>query len=120
MGALYAIEETIRGKLPQERLRVRLEQAWPLLEVMEVWLRASVTTLSRKSDTAAAILYALNRWQALMRYCDDGVIEINNSAAERALRGVALGRTASNTSLGGCFSLSRKPRQATPSHHEGL
>jgi hypothetical protein len=49
-------------------------------------------TLSRKSDTTAAILYALNRWDALVRYCDDGIIEIDNSAAERALRGVALGR----------------------------
>ena len=48
--------------------------------------------LSRKSDTAAAILYALKRWPALTRYCDDGRIEIDNSAAERALRGVAPGR----------------------------
>jgi len=49
-------------------------------------------TLSRKSDTTAAILYALNRWEALECYCDNGTIEIDNSAAERALRGVALGR----------------------------
>ena len=48
--------------------------------------------LSRKSDTAAAILYALNLWPALLRYCDNGIIEIDNSAAERALRGVAIGR----------------------------
>jgi len=92
IGALYAIEETIRGKLPQERLRVRQEQARPLLDALEGWLRETVTTLSRKSNTTAAILYALNRWQALTRYCDDGAIEIDNSAAERALRGVALGR----------------------------
>ena len=49
-------------------------------------------TLSRKSDTAEAILYALKLWPALLRYCDDGAIEIDNSAAERALRGVAIGR----------------------------
>jgi hypothetical protein len=48
--------------------------------------------LSRKSDTTAAIRYALTRWDALVRYCDDGRIEIDNSAAERALRAVALGR----------------------------
>ena len=48
--------------------------------------------LSRKSDTAAAIRYALSRWPALMRYGDDGRIEIDNNAAERALRAVALGR----------------------------
>lgn len=92
IGALYAIEEAIRGKPSQERLRVRQEQARPLLDALEGWLRETVTTLSRKSDTTAAILYALNRWQALTRYCDDGAIEIDNSAAERALRAVALGR----------------------------
>ena len=48
--------------------------------------------LSTKSDTTAAILYALNRWAALTRYGDDGALEIDNSAAERALRGVAIGR----------------------------
>jgi len=48
--------------------------------------------LSRKSDTAAAIRYALSRWRALTRYLDDGTIEMDNSAAERALRTVALGR----------------------------
>jgi transposase len=48
--------------------------------------------LSRKSDTAIAVRYALGRWEALLRYCDDGRLEIDNSAAERALRAVALGR----------------------------
>jgi transposase len=48
--------------------------------------------LSRKSDTAIAVRYALGRWEALMRYCDDGALEIDNNAAERALRVVALGR----------------------------
>jgi transposase len=50
------------------------------------------TGLSRKSYTAAAIRYALSRWRALTRYLDDGTIEMDNSAAERALRTVALGR----------------------------
>lgn len=92
IGALYAIEEAIRGKPPQKRFRVRQAQARPLLNALEGWLRETVTTLSRKSDTTAAISYALNRWQALTRYCDDGAIEIDNSAAERALRAVARGR----------------------------
>jgi len=48
--------------------------------------------LSKKSDTAIAVRYALGRWDALMRYCDDGRLEIDNNAAERALRAVALGR----------------------------
>jgi transposase len=56
------------------------------------WLNKTLVGLSRKSDTAAAIRYALSRWRALGRYLDDGTIEIDKSAAERALRVVALGR----------------------------
>jgi transposase len=92
VGALYAIEVGIRGKPPDERRQVRQAHARPLLDAFELWLRTTMETLSRKSDTTAAILYALNRWEALTRYVDDGRIEIDNSAAERALRGVALGR----------------------------
>jgi transposase len=92
IGALYAIEADIRGKPPDERRQVRQARAGPLLADFEAWLRKTMETLSRKSDTTAAILYALNRWAALTRYVDDGRIEIDNSAAERALRGVALGR----------------------------
>ncbi len=59
---------------------------------MREWLERSLSKLSRKSDTTAAIHYALARWDALLRYCDDSRIEIDNSAAERALRAVAIGR----------------------------
>jgi transposase len=58
---------------------------------MEHWLRGMLEKLSRKSATSEAFLYALNLWPALSRYCDDGMIEIDNSAAERALRGGAIG-----------------------------
>lgn len=92
IGALYAIEARIRGRPPDERCRIRQAESRPLLDALQAWLRSTMETLSRKSDTTAAILYALNRWQAMVRYCDDGIIEIDNSAAERALRGVALGR----------------------------
>nr|WP_229418172.1 IS66 family transposase [Massilia sp. Root351] len=92
IGELYAIEEAIRGKPSDERLAIRQARARPLLEDLERWLHATLATLSRKSDTAAAILYALKLWPALTWYVDDGSIEIDNSAAERALRGVALGR----------------------------
>ena len=92
IGELYAIEESIRGKPPDERRAARLRQAKPLLDDLQRWLQTTLATLSRKSDTAAAILYALKLWPALTRYADDGRIEIDNSAAERALRGVALGR----------------------------
>ncbi|WP_157381490.1 IS66 family transposase, partial [Burkholderia ubonensis] len=66
--------------------------ARPLLEQFHTWLSATLETLSRKSDTSRAILYALNRWEALTRYCDDGQLEIDNLPVERALRGVAIGR----------------------------
>jgi hypothetical protein len=74
------------------RLSARRAQAKPLLDDLERWLRTSVEKLSRKSDAAGAIQYALNLWPALLRYCDNGLIEIDNSAAERALRGIAIGR----------------------------
>jgi hypothetical protein len=59
---------------------------------MHAWLESCLSKLSRKSDTSAAIHYALARWDAFVRYCDDGRIEIDNSAAERALRAIAVGR----------------------------
>ncbi|MBV8525643.1 MAG: IS66 family transposase [Acetobacteraceae bacterium] len=92
IGQLYAIEDEIRARPPDERQRVRETRSRPLLTSLHEWLRASLTKLARKSETAAAISYALGRWPALVRYCDDGLLEIDNNAAERALRAVALGR----------------------------
>ncbi len=92
IGPLYDIEREIRGRPPDERRQVRQTRARPLLDSMRAWMEHSLTRLSRKSDTTAAIHYALAHWDALARYCDDGRIEIDNSAAERALRAVAIGR----------------------------
>ena len=89
---LYAIEKEIRGRSPDHRRSVRNARARPLLDSMHLWLQTSLATLSRKSETAAAIHYALTLWPAMVRYVDDGRIEIDNSAAERSLRGVAVGR----------------------------
>ncbi|MGF6735802.1 hypothetical protein OKW50_007975 [Paraburkholderia youngii] len=91
-GALYRIEEHIRGKPPEERQRVRQEKAVPLLDDMKRWFEATLLTLSAKSDTTKAIQYSLNRWPALVYYRGDGLAEIDNLIAERALRGVAIGR----------------------------
>ena len=63
-----------------------------MLQSLHDWFEVSLTKLSRKSDTTTAIRYALGLWEALTRYCDDGRLEIDNNAAERALRAVALGR----------------------------
>src|ERR1700739_179210 len=92
IGALYAIEHEIRGKPVDVRLSVRQARARPLLDDLRKWMEKVLRSLSSKSETAAAIRYALSRWRALTRYTDDGLLEIDNSAAERALRAVALGR----------------------------
>jgi transposase len=92
IGALYAIEDEIRGKPVDARLSVRQSRATPLLDDLRKWMEKALRSLSSKSETAAAIRYALSRWRALIRYTDDGLLEIDNSAAERALRAVALGR----------------------------
>lgn len=92
IGQLYGIEQEIRGRSPDERAVVRNARARPLLESLHDWLDSTLAKLSRKSDTAVAVRYALARWNALVRYCDDGRIEIDNNSAERALRAVALGR----------------------------
>src|ERR1700688_845571 len=76
IALLYAIEKEIRGRSRDERRRVRNARARPLVESMHLWLKASLATLSRKSDTAAAIHYALSLWDAMVRYLDDGRIEI--------------------------------------------
>jgi transposase len=92
IGELYAIEEEIRGKPPDYRGAVRQARAGPLLADLHDWLHAQLSKVSKKSEFAGAIRYALSRWSALTRYRDDGRIEIDNNAAERSLRTVALGR----------------------------
>lgn len=92
IAALYAIEEEIRGKPADLRLSIRQTRARPLIDDLHSWMEKSLHSLSPKSETAGAIRYALSRWRALTRYIDDGRLEIDNSAAERALRAVALGR----------------------------
>jgi transposase len=79
--ALYAVEKEIRGRPPDERQRVRTERSRPLIESLHEWFEVSLPKLSRKSDTTAAIRYALTLWPALTRYCDDGSLEIDNNAA---------------------------------------
>ncbi len=92
IGALYAIEDEIRGKPADLRLTIRQARARPLLDNLRIWMEKALRSLSAKSETAAAIRYALSRWRALTRYINDGRLDIDNSAAERALRAVALGR----------------------------
>jgi transposase len=92
IAGLYAIEKEIRGRPAEERREIRNTRSRPLLESLKQWLEETLGKLSRKSDTALAVRYALGRWEALRRYCDDGRLEIDNNAAERSLRAVVLGR----------------------------
>src|SRR6202022_1481571 len=92
IDVLFEIERTINGKTPEQRLAVRREKSRPLVADLEIWMRQQRTLLSSNNDTAKAINYLLNRWAAFTRFLDDGRVCLSNNAAERALRGVAVGR----------------------------
>ena len=92
IGALYAVEKAIRGSPPDERARVRRAEAAPVFDDLEAWLEAQLPALSGKTPLAVAIRYALTRMVRLRPYLENGSVEVDNNAAERALRGVALGR----------------------------
>lgn len=92
IGLLYAIERQIRGQPPAVRTEIRRARAAPILDELHAWLRAAVATLSAKSPLAQAIQYTLTRWTALTRFVEDGAIEVDNNAAERAIRALVLGR----------------------------
>jgi transposase len=89
---LYVIEESIRGATVEQRINVRQQHSAPLLQDLHQWCLTTLKLVSKKSDIAGAIHYALTRWSALIRFAQDGRIEVDNNAAERALRAVALGR----------------------------
>jgi transposase len=89
---LFAIEREINGKPAEERLAVRKERARPLVIELEAWLRVQHERVSRKAEIGKAIAYSLNHWTALTRFLEDGRICMSNNAAERALRGIAVGR----------------------------
>src|ERR1035437_10174681 len=92
IDALFDIERGINGLSAEERLRVRQEQSAPLLAALEAWLRDERSRLSRSASVAQPIDYMLKRWDRFARFIDDGRICLTNNAAERALRGFALGR----------------------------
>jgi transposase len=89
---LFAIEREISGASPERRLAVRNERSRPIVTALEVWLREQRGRLSGKSETARAVEYSRKRWPALTRFLDDGRLCLSNNAAERALRGIPVGR----------------------------
>ena len=89
---LFAIEREINGLTANKRLAVRQERSRPLVEELDTWLRQERAKLSSKNPIAKAIHYSLKRWDAMIRFLGDGRICLSNNAAERALRGIAVGR----------------------------
>jgi transposase len=92
IGTLYDVERDIRGKPPDERKRQRQARSQLVADALRVWAEATVCQLSGRSELAGAFRYMLTRWTALTRAFDDGRIALDNNPAERALRGVAVGR----------------------------
>jgi transposase len=92
IDALFDIERAINGQSAERRRAVRQELSAPLVADLERWLREQRPRLSRGNDLAKAMDYILKRWPAFTRFLDDGRICLSNNAAERALRGIALGR----------------------------
>ena len=92
IDALFAIERSINGASAERRRAVRQEVSAPLIADLAGWLRQERPRLSRGNDLAKAMDYILKRWPAFTRFLDDGRICLSNNAAERALRGIALGR----------------------------
>ena len=92
--AIFEQERSINSLPPAERLAVRAKEIALLVQNFEVWIRAERAKLSRHAEVAKAMDYMLKRWPAFKRFLDDGRICLSNNAAERALRGIALGRKA--------------------------
>ena len=92
IAVLYAVEKQARGLAPEARATLRRERAKPVLDDLETWLAAQLTRISGKSEAAKAIRYALSRLKRLRPYLDHGCLEIDNNAAERAIKPIALGR----------------------------
>jgi transposase len=92
IDALFEIERSINGKSAAERLAVRQTSSRPLVEALETYMREQLARLSRGHDLAKAINYMLKRWAAFTLFLEDGRVCLSNNAAERGLRGIALGR----------------------------
>ena len=92
IAEIYAIEAEIRGQSAEARHAVRQERTRPLIDGLKNWLDAQLAAVSQKSAMAEAIRYALVRWSGLIRFLDDGRIEIDSNPVERTIRPIALNR----------------------------
>src|SRR6202171_6324767 len=92
IAALYAIEKTIRGRSADQRRAVRQERSKPLVLALRAWLEQQLTRVSGKATIAEHIRYALNHWDGLTRFLDDGRIELDTNIVERSIRPLVLNR----------------------------
>ena len=92
IAKLYQVEDEARGKPPDQRKKIRQAKAKPAFDDLEAWMQNQLTRLSGKTPLAAAIRYAITRMKRLRPYLDHGFLELDNNAAERAMRAIALGR----------------------------
>lgn len=92
IAAIFAVEADIQGQSAEQRTCQRRRRTRPVLDELQRWMSATLAQVSAKSPIALAIGYSMSNWRALTRFVDDGRMEAHNNVAERALRGVAIGR----------------------------
>jgi transposase len=92
IAALYAIEATIRGRNPETRIAARQAQSKPLVEALKIWLQTELARVSGKSKIAGVIRYGFKHWDGLVRFLEDGRIELDTNTVERSMRPIALNR----------------------------
>jgi transposase len=92
IAAIYAIEKTIRGRSADERRRVRQDESKPLVASLKTWFEQQLARVSAKAPIAEEIRYGLNHWDGLMRFLDDGRIELDTNIVERGIRPIVLNR----------------------------
>ena len=92
IGRLYAVEAQVRGRPAEERLAARHEHSRPVIEALRAWLPAQLERVSSKSDLAKAIRYTQRHWDGLNLFLEEGAVELDTNAVERAIRPITLGR----------------------------
>ena len=92
IAALYAVEKTIRGRSAEERRAVRQDRSKPLVVALKAWLEHQLGRVSAKGPIAEEIRYGLNHWDGLIRFLDDGRIELDTNIVERGIRPIVLNR----------------------------
>jgi transposase len=92
IAALYEVEADIRGQAADERRTARQQRSRPLVEALHIWLDEQLGRISGRSTLAKAIRYAVNHWNGLILFLDDGRLELDTNTVERAMHPIALGR----------------------------